>query len=133
MENSTQIEIENLRKLARSWNNLDTKYIINELSDNIVYESQWVLIPVKGKTVFLEYLVSKFKAIKNTSSGRVKAEMAFLPSLSSKPCIVLSQKTPEVSRKVTVLIKIVESKVERIDVCFIPAPEEAILTGEIPV
>ncbi len=133
MENTTQIEIGHLRKYAQSWNNLDTKYIINELSDKIVYESQWVLIPVMGKSAFLEYLISKFKAIKNTASGQVKAEMAFLSSLSGKPCIVLSQKTHEVSRKVTVLIKIVESKVERIDVCFIPAPEEAILTGEIPV
>jgi hypothetical protein len=133
MENTRQIEIGHLRKFAQSWNNLDAKYIINELSDNIVYESQWVLIPVMGKSALLEYLASKFKAIKNTASGQVKAEMAFLPSLSGKPCIVLSQNTQEVSRKVTVLMKIVESKVERIDVCFIPAPEEAILTGEIPV
>lgn len=133
MENTRQIEIGYLRKFAQSWNNLDTKYIINELSDNIVYESQWVLIPFKGKSVFLEYMISKFKAIKNTAYAQVKAEMAFLPSLSGKPCIVLSQNTPEVSRKVTVLIKIVEFKIERIDVCFIPAPEEAILTGEIPV
>lgn len=36
------LEIEYLRKLARSWNNLETSFIENELAADFIYESQWV-------------------------------------------------------------------------------------------
>lgn len=129
------LEIEYLRKLARSWNNLETSFIENELAADFIYESQWVLTPIEGKTTFLSYLHSKFIAIKNTIRSQmmtVTAELAFVPSMQHRPCIVLTQITSEGVRQVSLLIEIKERKIKRIDVCFIPDPTEAELTGEIP-
>lgn len=39
-------ETETLRLLAKSWNNLDTRHIEEVLSENFIYESQWVLMPI---------------------------------------------------------------------------------------
>ena len=128
-------ETENLRQLAKSWNNLDTSFIERELADDFIFESQWVLIPIEGKREFLSYLHSKFAAIKNAMQSQtmaVSAELALHPSMQYRPCIVLTQITSEGIRQVSVLIKIQGTKIKRIDVCFIPDPTEAELTGECP-
>jgi len=128
-------ETETLRQLAKSWNNLDTSFIEGELADDFIYESQWVLTPIEGKIEFLSYLHSKFTAIKTAMKSQtmtVTAEIALHPSMQNKPCIVLTQITSEGIRQVSVLIKIQERKIKRIDVCFIPDPTEAELTGEFP-
>lgn len=128
-------ETENLRQLAKSWNNLDTSFIEKELADDFIYESQWVLTPIEGKEAFLSYIHSKFIAIKTamqSQSMTVTAEIALHPSIQNRPCIVLTQITSEGIRQVSLLIKIQERKIKRIDVCFIPDPTEAKLTGEFP-
>lgn len=128
-------ETETLRKLAKSWNNLDTSFIESELADDLIYESQWVLTPIEGKKEFLSYLHSKFTAIKKAMQSQtmtVTAELALHPSMQNKPCIVLSQITEEGIRQVSILVNIQQSKIKRIDVCFIPDPTEAELTGEFP-
>jgi hypothetical protein len=128
-------ETETLRQLAKSWNNLDTSFIEKELADDFIYESQWVLTPIEGKREFLSYLHSKFTAIKiamQSQTMTITAEIALHPSMQNRPCIVLTQITSEGIRQVSVLIKIQERKIKRIDVCFIPDPTEAELTGEFP-
>jgi hypothetical protein len=128
-------ETETLRQLAKSWNNLDTSFIEKELADDFIYESQWVLTPIEGKGEFLSYLHSKFIAIKTAMQSQrmtVTAEIALHPSMQNRPCIVLTQITSEEIRQVSVLIKIQHRKIKRIDVCFIPDPTEAELTGEFP-
>lgn len=128
-------ETNTLRQLAKSWNNLDTSFIERELADDFIYESQWVLTPVRGKREFLSYLHSKFTAIKTAMQSQtmtVTAEIALQPSMQNKPCIVLTQITSEGIRQVSLLIKIQKRKIKRIDVCFIPDPTEAELTGEFP-
>lgn len=128
-------EIELLRYLAKSWNNLDVSFIEEILTDDFIYESQWVLNPLVGKQQFLSYLNAKFSAIKkvrNTQIMTVSAEMAFHKDISERPCLILSQITNEGFRQVSVLVESVGNKMKRIDVCFIPDPTDAILTGEIP-
>ncbi len=128
-------ETNNLRQLAKSWNNLDTSFIEKELADDFIYESQWVLTPIEGKREFLSYLNSKFTAIKTAMQSKtmtITAEIAVQPSMSNRPCIVLTQITSEGIRQVSMLIKIQERKIKRIDVCFIPDPTVAELTGEFP-
>lgn len=128
-------ETETLRELAKSWNNLDTSFIEKHLSDDFVYESQWVLTPIEGKREFLNYLQSKFQAIKSTMQKEtmiVSAELASHPAMQNRPIIVLTQITKEGIRQVSLLIKIENDKLKRIDVCFIPDPSEAELTGEFP-
>lgn len=124
-----------LRQLAKSWNNLDTSFIEPVLADDFIYESQWVLTPIKGKGKFLSYLQSKFIAIKTAmqlQTMTVTAEIALHPSMQNRPCIVLTQITSDGIRQVSLLIKTQERKIKRIDVCFIPDPTEAKLTGEFP-
>jgi hypothetical protein len=128
-------EIELLRYLAKSWNNLDVSFIEEILADDLVYESQWVLNPVVGKQQFLFYLNAKFSAIKKARDSQimtVSAEMAFHKDIFERPCLILSQITNECVHQVSVLIELVGNKMKRIDVCFIPDPTDAILTGEIP-
>jgi len=128
-------ETENLKQLAKSWNNLDISFIEKELAENFTYESQWVLIPIEGKKEFLDYMQSKFQAIKSAMQQEtmtVSAELALHPAIQNKPIIVLTQITGEGVRQVSLLIKIENEKIKRIDVCFIPDPTEAVLTGEFP-
>lgn len=128
-------ETEALRQLAKCWNNLDKCFIEKELADDFIYESQWVLTPIEGKVEFISYLHSKFIAIKTAMQSQtmtVTAEIALLPSMQNRPCIVLTQITSQGIRQVAVLIKIQQNKIKRIDVCFIPDPTEAELTGEFP-
>ncbi|MCC6448331.1 MAG: hypothetical protein IT215_06580 [Chitinophagaceae bacterium] len=128
-------EIELLRYLAKSWNNLDVSFIEEILTDDFIYESQWVLNPLVGKQQFLSYLNAKFSAIKkvrNTQVMTVSAEMAFHKDISERPCLILSQITNSGIRQVSVLVESVGNKLKRIDVCFIPDPSKALLTGEIP-
>ena len=128
-------ETQTLIQLARSWNNLDTSFIETVLADDFIYESQWVLTPIEGKKLFLSYLNLKFQAIKSAMLKElmtVTAELALHPSMQNKPCIVLTQITGEGIRQVSLLIKMQQGKIKRIDVCFIPDPTEAELTGEFP-
>lgn len=128
-------ETEALKRLAQSWNNLDSSFIKYDLADNFTYESQWVLTPIEGSQAFLNYLESKFQAIKSAMQKEtmtVTAELALHPAIQHKPIIVLTQITSEGVRQVSLLIKMEQDKIKRIDVCFIPDPTEAELTGEIP-
>lgn len=128
-------ERESLRMLAKSWNNLDVRFIEEQLADDVIYESQWVLKPIEGRQKFLTYLNSKFNAIKLAMESEpmvVKAEIAFHPLNQNRPCIVLTQMAKSEIRKTTVLIEMLKDKIKRIDMCFIPDPEEAELTGELP-
>ncbi len=128
-------ETETLRQLAKCWNNLDTSFIEQALADDFIYESQWVLIPIEGKEFFLSYLHAKFQAIKVSMLQQkmsVTAELALHPAIQYKPCIVLTQITSDEIIQVLLLIILKHKKIIRIDVCFIPNPTEAELTGEIP-
>jgi hypothetical protein len=132
----SHLETNALRMLAKCWNNLDIRFIEAELAEDIIYESQWVLRPIQGKTAFLSYLQSKFKAIRKTMQSRpmsVTAEIGLLTSFPKRHCIVLTQNTSQENRQVSVLVTVREGKIVRIEVCFIPDPLGAKLTGELPI
>ena len=124
-----------LVQLAKCWNNLDVSFIENHLAKDIIYESQWVFTPIQGKANFLPYLNSKFKAIRSAISNgdmNVTAELAVHPSLPGKECLVLSQSTIQEVVLVLIVIELRQDLIYRIDVCFIPDPEKAILSGIQP-
>jgi hypothetical protein len=134
---STIIQLENkqLHNLAKCWNTLDTGFIEDELAEDVVYESQWVFQPMHSKVKLLSHLNLKFQAIKESMQSEVmnvSAEIALLPSMSDRPCIVLTQMTAKGLRQATVLVQIRNKAISRIDVCCIPNPSEAKLTGEFP-
>lgn len=136
MSKMIQIEKELLDSTARSWNNLDTKYIENVIAEDVVYESQWVFQAKHGKTNVLTHLNLKFEAIRESMQSEVmavSAEIATLPGMGDRFCIVITQVTSEVIREAILLLKIQDQEISRIDICFIPNPSEAILTGEFPI
>jgi len=129
-------EIDYLKLIAKSWNSLDISFIEAALADDLIYESQWVLVPIEGKESYLSYLNSKFQAIKaemNSDPMNIKAELTLHPSIQNKPGIVITQVTKSCIRQVSLLITIQKSTIKRIDVCFIPDPAEAILIDEFPI
>lgn len=124
-----------LIQLAKSWNNLEVSFIEHLLAEDFTYESQWVISPIRGKENFLPYLKLKFQAISteiNNGEMQVSAELANHPDLQGKDCIVLAQTTKTEVLHVLIVIELYEKLISRIDICFIPDPETAILTGNQP-
>jgi hypothetical protein len=124
-----------LIQLAKSWNNLEVSFIEHLLAEDFTYESQWVISPLRGKENFLSYLKLKFQAIAteiNNGEMLVSAELANHPDLEGKDCIVLTQTTKTEVLYVLIVIELHEKLISRIDICFIPDPETAILTGNQP-
>lgn len=121
--------------VAKAWNNLDTRYIEDILSDNFEYTSQWVFTPLKGKKAYLDYLKGKFETIKKAMCKevmQVTAELATHPSTGKRPIIILTQITEEVVRQCTLLIRVNQHKITHMDLCFIPNPWQATIHGEPP-
>lgn len=132
MKNHSQIEA--IRQLAKSWNNLDIKLVEEDFADDIVYESQLVFSSLNGKHAVKSYFENKFNSIKNEllkGTMTVKAEIATHPAVRH-PFIVLTQITNNELRQLSIIPKIENGKIKRIDACIIPAPETAELTGDIP-
>ncbi len=132
MKNDFQTEL--TIRLAKSWNNLDLKFVKNNFADDIVYESQLVFSSICGKQAVKSYFEGKFNSIKNELNKglmSIKAEIATHPS-ATHPFIVLTQITHGEERRLSILLTVENSEIKRIDACIIPAPETARLTGEIP-
>ena len=122
-------------EFARCWNNLDVTFISNILDENCIYESQWVLLPLNGRDIIIKYLEAKFLHIKATWGNEtmvISAEIATHPNIDNSPMIVLTQITKELTRKVSILIQTNLNKITRIDICFLPDPLIANLTGNVP-
>ena len=131
---SKTTESEYLEMLAKSWNNLDVSFIEPVLAGDVVYESQWVLTPLKGKEQVLAFLKSKFGTIRDSvalNGMLVLAETGRIPKPGNRPCIVLTQTLGNEINRATLLIEIQNKMISRIDVCFIPNPLTAELTGKL--
>lgn len=130
-------------EVARAYNNLDVSIIAARLADDIVYESQQVLIPLRGKPGVVEYLEQKFETITNTPEAQLFVELAFLENLDDtmiplafaregQPCLIMAQGRRE-NRLAVVLVHQREGKVSRIDICTVaPHWTQARGTGEYP-
>ena len=70
-------ELDLIIKIAKGYNNLDPQEILNVVSEDVVYESQNVFSALRGKIEFTEYLIPKFKTIKELNN-LVYAEIGFL-------------------------------------------------------
>ena len=122
-----------IKQLALSWNNLNTDHIEQYLSENVIYESQYVFSSLVNKTEVLDYLRGKFSTIKRNMKAKqikVEARIGYLPSMNKRLCIVLSQILGSEKNQVSVLIETKDNLISRIDVCFIPDPKEVILINE---
>ena len=124
-----------MKILASSWNTLQTDKLEKVLADDLLYESQWTFTPIYGKSNFIRYLNLKFTQIKKLKEKRemlVEAELGRFPSLNHRAGIVLRQGEKDDFIQVTVLIEVKKEKISTIEMCLVPHPSEARLTGMIP-
>ena len=122
-------QIEKLKLIAQSWKSLDASILADVLDDNIKFESQWVLVSIEGKEEFLDYLTHKFQSIREYSQDNlchISADVVLHPSLFNTPGLVITQITNEGVNQVSLVIRIKDNLITRIDVCFIPDPTDAI-------
>ena len=125
-----------IKELAKAWNNLNVSFIENLLIDDFSYASQWVLEEMKGKDNYINFISTKFQKISESidqKGDKIIAEIGYCTQgFPNKPCIVLTQISGNEKRLVTSLIETDNGLIRRIDMCAIPAPETAKLTGLIP-
>jgi len=114
---------------AKAWNRLDYSLLESIFSDEIIYESQMVLKPLIGKKDVCEYLKRKMETINQLGdSTRVYAELGKVMGLI---CVIVAQGTKD-NLEATVLFKVRENRLLRIDICIVPHPSEAIRFGVYP-
>ncbi|MBK6836110.1 MAG: hypothetical protein IPG89_18290 [Bacteroidetes bacterium] len=121
----TNLEI--VKEIAKGYNNLDSSIIESFSSDDIIYESQWVINSINGSKEVFSYLAHKFEIIKN-SATEMHAELAYF---GEEPCIVLAQGSKE-NPVATIRVKIEDNKIARIDICQIPHWNDTVRTNEYP-
>lgn len=79
-----------LQACATRMNRLDVSHLEPLLADDFHDASQWVLAGIDSKRAHLEYIVTKWNAIRR-SGPAVWAEMGWLENMFPGPCVVMSQ------------------------------------------
>ena len=120
-------KLEIVNEIAKGYNNLDSSLIEAVASDNVIYESQWVMSSINSKVETFKYLKHKFDIIKN-SETKLFAEIAYY---GEDPCIILAQDTTE-NKVATLLIEITNEQVSRMDICEVPNWRNCKRTNEYP-
>jgi len=130
--------------LGKSYNTLDVAPIEQLLDDDIKYESQQVLSPLKGREAVLDYLKKKFVTLRNTPGSELFAETGFMGSqeceyikaafaTEGQPCLILSQGEKE-RKLAVVLVEGLKGKISEVQLCTVaPHWSQVQGTGEYPV
>lgn len=121
----TNLEI--VKEVAKGYNKLDYSIIEAIASNEIIYESQWVINSINGSKEVFSYLAHKFEIIKK-SATEMHAELAYF---GEEPCIVLAQNSKE-NPVATIRVKIENQKITRLDICQIPHWSDTFRTNEYP-
>ena len=120
-------KLEIVTEIAKGYNNLNSSTFEVLASENISYESQWVLNALNGKAETFSYLKQKFETIKN-SETKLFAELAYF---GEDPCIILAQDTKE-NKVATLLIDITNEQISQMTICEVPNWRDANSTNEYP-
>jgi len=119
-----------LRAYATMMNTFDLSVLEPLLADDFHYASQWVFAEIETKSDYLEYIVPKLEAIRKSES-RVWAELGHLDHTCPGPCVVLAQGNKD-ELVATVLLRVRDDKIARIDMCAVPPPDSAKRSGIYP-
>lgn len=123
-------EREAVKAYARMMNTRNIGHFEPLIADDIELKSQVQSEPVQGRQAFLDYLAKNLEKI--ADDAQVWAEIGEIPSCGrARPCAVLSQYRPE-NRVASATVDIEGNKVKRLNLFFIPSPEDAERTGEFP-
>lgn len=123
-------EKDGLEAYGRMLNTNDIEHVVGLLANDFRYRSQAVLTDLVGKEEFLTYMRGKLAAIAGRADRPV-AEMAYLPAMRDRPCLVLfDNDTGQLICTVLAMVK--DGKLGQIDLCIVPPPTTAVRTGEVP-
>lgn len=111
-------------------NTNDIEHVVGLLADDFRYCSQAVLTDLVGKEEFLTYKRRKLAATAGRADRPV-AEMAYLPAMRNRACLVLFDNNTGQSL-CTVLAMVKDARLSQIDLCLVPPPTTAVRTGEVP-
>ena len=130
--------------LGKAYNTLNVEHIEQLLDDDVKYESQQVLSPLKGKEAVLDYLRKKFDTLRNTPGSELFAEIGFMGSqereyikaafaTEGQPCLILSQGEKE-RKLAVVLVEGLKGKISDVQLCTVaPHWSQVQGTGEYPM
>ena len=122
-----------LRAYARMMNTLDASHLEPLLADDFHYASQMVFEEITSRDDFLAYITPKLRTI--ADAGAIAyAEMAWDERRGGggpEPCVVMAQNDKD-NLVATVLAKVGDGKIRRLDMCIIPSPTQMRRTGEYP-
>ncbi|MFC3162856.1 hypothetical protein [Ciceribacter thiooxidans] len=119
-----------LAAYGRMLNTNDVECVADLLVDDFRYCSQAVLTELVGKDEFLGYMQAKLSTI-GKRADRPVAELATLPTMMDRPCLVLSHN--DTGEPIcTVLATVKGGRLSRVDLCLVPSPDMATRTGEVP-
>jgi hypothetical protein len=129
--------------LGKAYNTLDVTPIENLFDEDIKYESQHVVTPLKGREAVLDYLRKKFITLRNTPGSELFAEIGFMGSqegayievayvTEGQPCLILSQGEKE-KKLAVVLVEGIKGKITLVSLCTVaPHWSQVQGTGEYP-
>ena len=126
----TLTEEQALLAYATMMNTLDAAPLVPLLADDFHYASQWVFAEIESKDAYLKYILPKLDAIRR-SGAKPFAAMAWLDDGLPGPCVVMAQDQKD-NLLATVLVKVKDGKIARLDMCGVPSPHSARRSGEYP-
>lgn len=112
-----------LRAYATMMNTLDASCLEPLLADDFHYASQWVFAEIESKSAYLDYIVPKLDAIRN-SGAAVWAEMGWLDREILGSCVVMAQGDKD-NLVALVLAEVKGGLISRFDMCGVPSPHSA--------
>ncbi len=124
-------EYDAIKAYARMMNTRNIKHFLPFIADDIELISQIQAEPVQGRQDFLDYLARNLGKI--ADDAPMYAQLGEIhKSGRIRPCAVLSQYSRD-NMVATATIELNGDKVCRLNLFFIPSPENATLSGEFPV
>jgi hypothetical protein len=124
-------EYDAVKAYARMMNTRNLEHFEPYIADDIELKSQVQAEPVQGKKAFLEHLAKNLEKV--ADDAPVWAEIGEIHKTGrTRPCAVLSQYSRE-NMVASATVEIEGGKVKRLNLFFIPSPEEAKRSGEFPV
>jgi hypothetical protein len=127
---SSLSKLDALRAYAKMIHNSSADHLESLLAEDFHYASQWVLEEITCKEAYLDYIRQKLATIRK-NSVRVWAEIGELLVFPDGPCLIMAQGEKD-NLVAVVLAEVEDSRIKRLDMCFIPSPEDARRTGEYP-
>lgn len=123
-------ELDAIKAYARMMNTRNIEHLEPLIADDIELKSQVQSEPVQGKDGFLDFMSKSIEKI--ADDALVWAEIGEIhKSGRTRPCAVLSQYSMD-NMVASATVEIEDGKIKRLNLFFIPAPDEAKRTGEFP-